>query len=262
MEIIDYYVKSAPSVQNALDIFKGEWASKLPGELSLLNAGQSGLFDDSRVTWAVDQLGGVKGKHVLELGPLEAGHTYMLEKLGAASIVAVESSTRAYLKCLIVKEIAGLRNARFVCGDCIEYLRLNPGKFDICFASGILYHLTNPAELIGSIAKIADRVFIWTHYYDERIIRSTPYLDRRFPAKTPAEYQGFIHTLHRQEYPEYTGEINAAGFCGGSSRFSNWMSRAEILSCLRHFGLTKMQTYFEQPDNPNGPSFAVVATRA
>jgi hypothetical protein len=41
MEIIDYYVKSAPSVQNALDIFQGEWASKLPGDLSLLNAGQS-----------------------------------------------------------------------------------------------------------------------------------------------------------------------------------------------------------------------------
>ena len=89
MEIPDYYVKSAPSVQNTLDIFPGEWASKLPGDLSLLNAGQSGLFEDARITWAVEQLGGVTGQTILELGPLEAGHTYMLEKLGAASITAV-----------------------------------------------------------------------------------------------------------------------------------------------------------------------------
>ncbi|WP_228042676.1 MULTISPECIES: hypothetical protein [unclassified Tychonema] len=84
MEIIDYYVKSAPSVQNALDIFQGEWASKLPGDLSLLNAGQSGLFDDARITWAVEQLGEIKGKNILELGPLEAGHTYMLEITGSS----------------------------------------------------------------------------------------------------------------------------------------------------------------------------------
>ncbi|MGB8688946.1 MAG: class I SAM-dependent methyltransferase [Microcoleus sp.] len=261
MEIPDYYVKSAPSVQNTLDIFQGEWASKLPGDLSLLNAGQSGLFEDGRITWAIEQLGGVTGQTILELGPLEAGHTYMLEKLGAASITAVEASTRAYLKCLIVKEVVGLRNAHFLCGDCVEYLRSNPGKFDTCFASGILYHMTNPAELIGLIAKVSDRVFIWTHYYDENIMRSTPYLSPRFAEKTAAEYQGFKHMLYRQEYGEYKGEVKAAGFCGGSSRFSNWMSREDIMSCLTYFGLTDIRINFDQPHTPHGPCFALVAMR-
>ena len=30
MEILDYYLKVAPTVQNAMDIFKGEWALMLP----------------------------------------------------------------------------------------------------------------------------------------------------------------------------------------------------------------------------------------
>ncbi|MDB9512757.1 class I SAM-dependent methyltransferase [Kamptonema animale CS-326] len=261
MEILDYYVKSAPSVQNALDIFQGEWASKLPGNLSLLSAGQSGLFEDARITWAIEQLGGVAGQTILELGPLEAGHTYMLEQLGAASITAVEASTRAYLKCLIVKEVVVLRNAHFLCGDCVEYLRSNPAKFDTAFASGILYHMTNPAELIGLIAKVSDRVFIWTHYYDEDIIRSNTYLSQRFPEKTAAEYQGFKHTLHRQEYAEYKGEVKATGFCGGSSRFSNWMTREDIISCLNYFGLSDIRINFDQPHTPHGPCFALVAMR-
>ncbi|WP_228042675.1 MULTISPECIES: hypothetical protein [unclassified Tychonema] len=155
----------------------------------------------------------------------------------------------------------GLHNSHFLCGDCVEYLRSNPGKFDTCFASGILYHMTNPAELIGLIAQVSDRVFIWTHYYDENIIRSTPYLSPRFAEKTAAEYQGFKHMLYRQEYGEYKGEVKAAGFCGGSSRFSNWMSREDIMSCLTYFGLTDIRINFDQPHTPHGPCFALVAMR-
>jgi hypothetical protein len=116
----------------------------------------------------------------------------------------------------LLKKLYGLRNARFLCGDCVEYLRSNPGKFDTCFASGILYHMTNPAELIGLITKVSDRVFIWTHYYDENIIRSTPYLSPRFAQQTAAEYQGFKHMLYRQEYGEYKGEVKLLVFAAAA----------------------------------------------
>lgn len=81
MEVLDYYIKSAPSSQNALDIFKGEWASMFPANASLV-AGTIPLFEDNRIAWAIEQLRGVQSKHIVELGPLEAGHTYMLEKHG------------------------------------------------------------------------------------------------------------------------------------------------------------------------------------
>ncbi len=193
--ILESYVTSAPSPQNALDIFKGEWASQLPAPLEVLKAGSAKLFEDSRIEWSVKQLAEVEGKSVLELGPLEAGHTYMLERLGAASIVSIEANTRAYLKCLIVKELLQLKRAQFLCGDFVKYLRANQTKFDICLANGVLYHMRNPAELIALVAKASNHIILWTHYYDQAIISRNPKLSPKFPGGTAAEYAGFHHTL-------------------------------------------------------------------
>ncbi len=91
-EIVDRYVKTAPHPQNALDIFRDEWICQLPAPFAHLRAGNVLAFEDPRLQWGVEQLGGVKGRSVLELGPLEGGPTYMLEQLGAASIVSVEAN--------------------------------------------------------------------------------------------------------------------------------------------------------------------------
>ena len=66
-EISERYVTSAPSSQNALDIFSGEWSSRFPGALATLNAGTVPLFEDPRVAWALAELGDMSGKSVLEL---------------------------------------------------------------------------------------------------------------------------------------------------------------------------------------------------
>ena len=137
MEILDSYITSPPSKQNVLDIFKGECASKLPDKFGTLEAGQITLFNDARMNWCSKRVGGIKDKTVLELGLLEAGHTYMLENLGAASIVVV-ANTRAYFNCLIVQEILDLKRTKFICGNCVEYLRNVAEKFDVCIPSGVL----------------------------------------------------------------------------------------------------------------------------
>jgi hypothetical protein len=224
--MLDRYVTSGPSAENALDIFKGEWTSKLPGEWARFAAGHIPLFEDNRVPWGIEQVGGVAGKTVLELGPLEGGHTYMLERNGAASIAAVEAHTRGYLKCLVVKELLELRRARFLCGDFVQHLRTAPGPFDFCLASGVLYHMRDPVELLALVAR--------------------------------ADGSGFPHTLYRHEYRE---SLTFDRFCGGTAPFSQWMSRADILACLRHLGWTDIRVNFEVPDHPNGPCFAVVAMR-
>ncbi|MEH2069893.1 MAG: class I SAM-dependent methyltransferase [Nostoc sp.] len=258
MSILEQYIKSAPSPQIALDIFKNEWSSKLPAPLADLKAGSVPLFEDPRIDWAASQLGGIQGKTVLELGPLEAGHTYMLECLEAASIVSIEANTRAYLKCLIIKEILDLKKTHFLCGDFVEYLRNTQTKFDVCIASGVLYHMNNPAELIGLIAKCTDQIFIWTHYYDKNIILTKPNLRHKFVGSSQSNYDGFKHTLYRYEYER---ALEWSGFCGGNESNSQWMSRDDILASLKHFGLKDIQISFEAPDHPNGPSFALAAAR-
>ncbi len=256
--ILDYYVTEAPSAQTALDLFKGEWSSRLPAPLDEARAGSIGLFDDPRITWAVEQLGGVHHCSVLELGPLEGGHSYMLERAGAAEVVAIEANARAFLKCLIVKEVLGLQRVHFLCGDFVAYLRSAPRHFDVIVASGVLYHMRNPVELIALMARASERIFVWTHYYDAEIIRASPILAPKFPSSFTAEYAGFTHTLYRQEYQSALDELK---FCGGSAEYSAWMTREELLACVRHFGFGHLRLAFDAPDHPNGPSLAFVATR-
>ena len=131
------YIFKSPSIQNALDIFQGEWISKLPGEYGQFHAGEnSTLFDDPRLIWGIGVFGGVKNFKILELGPLEGGHTFILQEHGASEIISIEANLRAFLRCLIIKEIFDLHHAKFQYGDFLEYLRVEPDCFDLCIASG------------------------------------------------------------------------------------------------------------------------------
>jgi hypothetical protein len=256
MSILDHYVTSAPNAQNAVDIFEGEWSSQFPPEAGALRAGAWPLFEDKRLAWGLAKLGGISGGNALELGPLEAGHTYMLGRAGAASVVAVEANTRAYLKCLIVKETLRMTHAQFLCGDFMEYLRSGPGPFDLCVASGVLYHMKNPAELIGLLSRASRRLYLWSHYFDRATM--APDLAAKFSEGAAAEHDGFRHTLYRQSYGESAAR---PGFCGAGTQFSHWMSHDDVLGCLRRYGYTRIDVDYPAPDHPYGPNFAIAAVR-
>ncbi|MDX1524581.1 MAG: class I SAM-dependent methyltransferase, partial [Anaerolineae bacterium] len=257
--IFEDFVSSAPHAQNALDIFGGEWVSKLPQGAEGISGGTSHLFEDGRITWFLEQIGSIEGKNILELGPLEGGHTYMLANQRAASITAIESNPRAYLKCLIIKEMFGLQQANFLCGDFVKYLESNPPRFHMCLASGVLYHMTDPVQLIGLLAHVADHLCLWTHYYDETIIAQKPHLAAQFTEQEALEVSGFRHTVFRRVYPQRI--LNWTRFHGGSAPYACWLSREDILNCLSHFGYRDIQIGIEEPDHQHGPSFAVTASR-
>jgi len=252
------HVASAPTPQAALDIFKGEWASRLPPPLDTAAAGSAALFDDPRIHWAAEQLGGFRGKTILDLGPLEGGHPYMFEQAGAADVLGIESNPRAFLKCLVTKELLGLRRVSYQCGDFMEYLRHAGRRFDVMNVSGVLYHQRNPAELLALACRAADAVILWTHYYDAAAVRKLIRTNARFPGVSDEEYDGFKYRAHRHEYLH---SVRMAGFCGGGASYSQWMERAAILDCLRAFGMANITIAFEDTTHANGPSFNLVATR-
>ena len=254
--ILEQIVSSFPSDQNALDVFKNEWASMMPAVRPDLRAGAIPLFDDPKIHWAVAEFGGIQGQRILELGPLEGGHSYILQSFGAASILAIESNMRAFLKCLIVKNLFQLDRVQFLCGDFISYLKSAP-QFDAIIASGVLYNMVNPAELLHLVSQASRKLFMWTHYYDASIISNLAGVSHRIPDHQQTEYAGFAHTLHRYEYLE---ALNV-NFTGGMRPFSYWMEREEILACLRYFGFTDIRINFEDRSHPHGPCFAFVAQR-
>ena len=186
MSDFKHYFGVEPSDQNALDLFAGEWSSQPPRNRPELKAGVTPLFDDPRISWAHHRLidmgleGGVAGRDVLELGPLEGGHSYLLDRLGAKSITAVEANARAYLKCLIAKETFGMPRVRFLLGDCLMHLRTPEQRYDIGVACGILYHLTNPVELLELLAARCEALFLWTVFYDPEFVAMNPVPGAKF----------------------------------------------------------------------------------
>lgn len=252
----DIWVRTAPSPENAVDIFHGLWSSKFPPPFDSLAAGHAELFQDPRIKWALDQLGSIRGASVLELGPLEGGHSYMLDRAGAGRVLAIEGNTRAYLRCLVAKELLGMSSVRFACGDFMAYLRTTTDTFDLVLASGVLYHMREPVELLAHLARVSSRVVIWTHYYDAELLRSKPDTATRVVDPVEAEYGGFGHRIYRHEYGP---ALDFDGFCGGNKQFAYWLSRDDLLGAVRHLGFNRIEIAFDDPDHQHGPALMFVA---
>jgi len=242
-----------------VDIMRGSWVSAFPKSLGLV-AGDAAHFDeDPRVQWANSVLpGGVSGMSVLELGPLEAYHTYQLEQCGASHIISVESNNLSFVKCLIVKELFHLQ-ATFLYGDAIKYLEIANQRFDLCWASGVLYHQADPLYLLSLMQGVSDTIFLWTHYYDQATMTANSGVARHFNLErnTFAERLGYRAEYFHRSYLQSKGAV----FSGGSDDFSCWMKKEDIFGFLDHVGFKTVTIGIDAPGNPNGPAMFFLARR-
>ena len=245
----DRFELRAPSNQTITDIFEGAWATDLNAHCGVSNTGTHMLLEDVRISMAVSVLGTngrFDGYKVLELGPLEGAHSYQLERLGANPIIAVEANTDAFLKCLLVKEMLQLK-ARFLCGDVLAYLRDANESFDMVFCCGILYHMSDPLELIKQICIHSGRCFVWTHYFD---LASPLREGVRIPR--PAEKNGFTATYYERPYPTMDEKL----FLGGNQAQTAWMTQQDIVRAFAHFGLSTATIISDQCESLNGSHFS------
>jgi SAM-dependent methyltransferase len=225
----------------------------VPGFIS----GKAELFDDHRIKLIESIIEGFFGKTVLELGPLEGGHTSMLARRGAKSILAIESNKRAFVRCLIVKNALRF-DADFLLGNFQSYLREMKSKVDFVLASGVLYHMHDPISLLEDVGRITDCFGIWSHYYDDTIIRSNPELAEKF-SNAPS-----IKTFRQIEVPlyeqRYLRALEWKGFSGGAAENSFWMTRDSMFSIIEKlgFGITVAE---DVATHPNGPCVLFVAKR-
>ena len=251
------FCRTAPSAQTALDAVPDGWVSRFPPPFEGLAGGTAQLFDDARMTWAFERLGGLAGLKVLDLGSLEGAHSYMAQSAGAKHVIGVEANTNAFLKCLVVKEVLGLDRCSFLCGDALEYLATVDEQFDVCFACGLLYHMVEPIRLLDLISRRATRVVIWTHVYHPEALAHRHLAKRLGPAQ-PAQYGEFRYHVHRHGYGL---DKRLVGYCGGTLAYSNWLPRDDLLRALAHFGWQDIEIGFEDLSNLNGPALAVTARR-
>jgi hypothetical protein len=225
------FATTAPTPQTAVDSAAVPWVSRLP---------------------IPGVVAGVAGASCLELGPLEGGHSYALDRARAERVVAIEANKDAFLKCLVAKELLGMRSCSFLCGDVIAYLESTTDKYDVCWCAGILYHMVDPVRLLELVSTRAPKLYIWTHYFDAEKLRGNPTFANG--QHLAASHDGFAYQLHRQQYG--VGR-RLRVFSGGTQPHSNWLSLRDLLRALEHFGWADLQTQLE--DHPNGPAVSLVA---
>ncbi|BDV37033.1 class I SAM-dependent methyltransferase [Methylocystis bryophila] len=254
--IFERYVPLAPSHQNAVDAIPG-WSTSLPPEHGV-KAGALATYADPRIAWAIQCYGSLEGREVLELGPLEAGHTFMLDRAGA-QVDAVEANQLAFMRCLVAKEIIGLPRSRFWLGDFVKWLENSEKTYDLIVASGVLYHQRDPLRLLDLIAQKSSAVYMWTHLVWETHM---PPDDPRRVVFSPEVEEHLFHGVkvkaHRRTYLQ--AEANPA-FCGGMQDEHRWLDHEDLFEALKAMGFHDIQTAHEEPGHLFGPAISIFARK-
>jgi hypothetical protein len=246
------HCRKVPSAANALDIFEGEWISRLPDGLG---GGDVALFEDQRIIDLITAAGGVEGKAILELGPMEGAHSAMLQQAGAVSVLGLEAGSRLFLRCLVVKEALNLDRVRFMLGDFNKHLAQD-ASYDMILASGVIYHSANPVELLVRMCRAAPQIAIWSHYYEADPVRAR-YGSRFDHSGERVSFEGIEAQCYRHNYG---ASLRKGNFCGGVNTQTRWMDWDSWLRILDGQGFD-LQVLNRSSDHPNGPQFTGLAVR-
>lgn len=256
MNISNEHVKSFPDEKQSIELFAGEWSTVLPFDNVEHLSGHADLLNDHRLDLISEKIGGFSGKRILELGPLEGAHTCKMSSEGASNILAIESNTRAFLRCLILKNLLDYGNCKFLLGDFDQYLDQSNCKFDFALACGVLYHCINPVKTIVNLTKVADSIGFWSHYFEKDIARKL-YGDRFDFSGKILEHEGVKGVCYTQQYRE---ALNNKGFCGGMNSYTRWMDFSSWQDVLAQVGFD-FEILAHSTNHPNGPEFTAIAKR-
>ncbi len=258
LETFDQYEQDKPAHQNAVNALQG-WNCAFPPEFNL-NAGKLPLYADDRVDWALRSFGSIEGMNVLEVGPLEGMHTYMLHSQRPARIDAIEANRLCFLRCLVAKQILNISTASFMLGDIQAWLKEGEEVYDFALASGVLYHMADPGEFLRLLARRCNAVFIWTHFVLEDAMPEGDVRWLPFSGKVETK---MVDGVPLRYYERSYHHANAnASFCGGMKDRHFWMHRDDILMLLRELGFNEVTIRDEDLSHPGGPSFSLLARKA
>lgn len=163
-------------------------------------------------------------ERVLELGPYDGIDTAYLAR-HAESVVAIEARGENIEAARYHLERQGIANATILWGNLETYDLDALGRFDCVWASGVLYHLPNPLDLMRRIARVTGRCYGWTHLADH----------------VDAECEGYKGRLYRE----------AGDALSGLSPRSFWLLPEEFLAAWRDIGWRCEFTTEPEP-NKNG----------
>jgi hypothetical protein len=147
-------------------------------------------------------------------------------------------------------------SATYLLGDFTKYLR-GGHKADLVYASGVLYHMEDPLDLLRLCADAAPNLYIWTFHYVAEMVAAHSYESRCFAGTETVPLLGQDFTYYKRYYtPEIRG---LATYAGGIHPFANWMTLIDIRRALKALGYNIRR---EVPDSFGGmPAMNLWASR-
>ena len=253
----DRYVLSVPCSQNAVDAIPG-WNTSFPPHYGL-KAGCLDAHNDRRIIWAMECFGSLAGRHVLELGPVEGGHTCMLEA-GGARVDAVEPNHLAFMRCLITKEIAGLTRSKFWLGDFMQALENWNESYDLIVACDVLCNLRKPLDFIELAANRTDALYLTTPTVADGAMLSTgpghcelaPTFERRL-------FHGAAVRMYQRTRAHDEASI-AHG--NGGTETQRWLHCDDLMEALSAVGFRDIRTSRGEADHRCAPHLSIFARRS
>lgn len=255
--VFDQYEFKQPSHQNAIDALPG-WNSAFPPALGL-EAGKYHLYADTRILWALKSYGSIEGKTILEVGPLEGMHTVMLNERKPKRIDAIEANRLCFLRCLLTRQIMNIDRANFLLGDIQEWLGKDQTRYDLTIASGVLYHMAEPAEFLRRLSLQSDAVFIWTHYFQDEAMPKGDVRRNPFSGRMETRMIEGVPVRHYER--SYQHANSNASFCGGMKDRHYWLHRDDILLLLEKLGYNEILINDEEPNHSGGPCYSLFARK-
>jgi hypothetical protein len=102
----------------------------------------------------------LKGKRVIEFGPMEGAQTAGLVSFGVESVTCIEARAVSFIKTMIAQYCFDWNNVTLIMDDFHNADQKKYGKFDLAFAHGVYYHSLAPFFFFENLMSLSDNIFI------------------------------------------------------------------------------------------------------
>jgi hypothetical protein len=206
-----------------------------------------GLVDTETThrTGIIESITPVSGRSFLDVGACDGYESRALAVRGASRVIAVEGKRALWEQASRAAELIGVPTHRAVLGDIRRIDELDLGVFDCVCCFGVLYHMSNPFNLLKRLAhSCSDLLLLETHIAPE------PWTERELLSKhrgallpgvrtlylDGARFEGRV-CIHRGEHDASIGSLD--------ERWTFWLTASSLAKALTRSGFTILQWHHE-----------------
>jgi hypothetical protein len=151
----------------------------------------------------LDSLFSLRGKRVIEFGPMDGYQTLGLAHLGA-DVTSIEVRAENATKTRAALDAIGLPG-RIRMDDFHNVDAMRYGRFDLAFAHGVYYHSIAPFLLLNNLISLSDNIFVGGFCATEELPKSSWH-------ELIYEGKSYRIKLYGEAKGHYTAGINASGY--------------------------------------------------